>query len=281
MEVARTAKVNSKTQLAKTLGVSRSSLYYQPKRTLIDNELKCQVEAVMVSYPAYGHRRIAWELKFNKKRILRIMRKFGLKPFRRRAKYPPKPEDQNRPPAKFENLIKGFCPIRPNVVWATDFTYISFQGRFIYLATVIDVFTREIIGWNISRFHNQQLVVGALLNAMANTKAKSIYHHSDQGAEYESIEYIELLQDNGIIISMSAKASPWENPFQESYYSQFKVELADVNRFELLGELVENIYQTIYDYNMTRIHTALKTSPVKFKEQYLKNLLLFDADKVS
>lgn len=281
MEVARTTKVNSKTKLAKTLGVSRSSLYYQPKRPLIDNELKCQIEAVMTDNQAYGHKRIADALKFNKKRVLRIMRKFGLKPFRRRAKYPPKPEDQNKPPAKFGNLIKGFCPIRPNVVWATDFTYIRFHERFIYLATVIDVFTREIVGWNISRFHNQQLVVGALLNAMANTMAKPIYHHSDQGAEYESIEYIELLKSKGVIISMSAKASPWENPFQESFYSQFKVELADVNRFELLGELVENIYQTIYYYNMDRIHTALRTSPVKFREQYLKNLLLFDADKLS
>lgn len=274
MEIARTTRASNKTQLALSLGISRSSLYYQPKRPAIDAELQCQVEAVMVDHPAYGHKRIALELQFNKKRVLRIMRKFHLKPFRRRARLPYKPEDQNKPITKFSNLVKFFCPIRPNIVWATDFTYIRFQERFIYLATVIDVFTREIVGWHIARFHNQQLVIGALLNAFVRNKTKPIYHHSDQGAEYESIEYLKMLEDNNIIISMSAKSSPWENPFQESFYSHFKVELADTDRFETLGELMENIHQAIYYYNNRRIHTALKTSPVKFREQYWKNLYI-------
>ena len=125
----------TKTELAASLGVSRSSLYYQPKRPTLDLELKAQIESVMVSYPSYGHKRVALELKLNKKRIRRVMKKFNLKPFRRRPKRPYKKDDLNKSPTKYQNLIKGFCPIRPNVVWVSDFTYIEFQGRFIYLAT--------------------------------------------------------------------------------------------------------------------------------------------------
>lgn len=271
MIIARTTKKSSKTQLAKSLAISRQSLYYQPKREAIDYLLKYQIDAVMATNPAYGHRRIATRLNLNKKQVLRVMKKFNLKPFKRRAKYPFKPEDQNKIITAFSNQVKTFCPIKPNIVWATDFTYINFQGRFIYLATVIDIYTREILGWHISRSHNQSLVIGALRHALGKTKTRPLYHHSDQGSEYDSNENIRILKSQGIIISMSAKSSPWENPFQESFYSQFKLELADTSRFDTLGELIVAIYQQIYYYNHNRIHTALRTSPVKFREQYMKN----------
>lgn len=272
MAIARTTEINNKTQLAQALAVSRSALYYQPKREAIDYQFKCQIEAVMTINPAYGHRRIAVQLKLNKKLVWRVMKKFNLKPFRRRAKHPFKPQDRNKPATRFANRIKMFCPLKPNVVWATDFTYIDFQGRYIYLATVIDIYTREIIGWHISRRHCQSLVMGALAHAFSRTKTRPHYHHSDQGAEYDSNNYIQLVKSKGIIISMSAKSSPWENPFQESFYSQFKLELADTGRFETLGELIVAIYRQIYYYNHNRIHTSLGTSPVKFREQYIKNL---------
>ena len=176
----------TKTELAKRLGVSRSSLYYEHKRPKIDEEIKRQIEAVMVENPAYGHKRIALELKLNKKRILRVMKKFGIKPYRRRKK-PRKKGDENKPEAKFKNLIKKFCPIVPGLVWVSDFTYIRFKERFIYLATLIDLFTREVVGWNVTRFHNQELVLGALEHALSNPKRGiPVYLHSDQGSEYIS-----------------------------------------------------------------------------------------------
>jgi len=107
------------------------------------------------------------------------MKKFNLKPFKRRGKYPFKPEDQNKPVTVFSNQIKTFCPIKPNIVWATDFTYINFQGRFIYLATVIDIYTREILGWHISKSHHQSLVIGALRHALGKTKTRPLYHHQN------------------------------------------------------------------------------------------------------
>lgn len=269
MKLLKNPKVN-KTRLAKELGVSRSSLYYKPKREQIDLEVKAQIESVMVENPSYGHKRIAIALKLNKKRIRRVMKKYGLKPYRSRYK-PPKPDDQNKPETIYPNLIKTFCPIRMNIVWASDFTYIKYKGRFMYLATIIDIYTREIIGWNISRYHNKYLVLGALKDALQKTKTQPKYLHSDQGSEYDSDEYTNYAEENNIQISMSKKSSPWENGFQESYYSNFKIDLQDPDSFDTLGELVEAINHTIYYYNHKRIHSELKMSPVQFRKKVIEN----------
>lgn len=261
------AEVTTVTERAQSLGVSRSSLYYEPKLPAKDQTLKTHIEAVLADNPSYGHKRIALELGLNKKRILRVMKLFGIKPYRRRIK-PDKRDDHDKAPSQHQNLIKYFCPIRPNVVWAVDFTYMWFNGSFIYLATIIDVYTRKIIGWHLSRSHDRFLVMAALTQAMANARAIPLYHHSDQGSEYESDEYQAMLNQNTIRISMSRKSSPWENSFQESFYSQFKVDLGHINRFETLGELTEAINQQIHYYNTKRIHLSLKMPPVKFEANY-------------
>jgi len=257
----------SKRELAKKLGISRSSLYYQKKRPREDAEIKNQIDSVMTDNPSYGHKRIAMELKLNKKRILRVMKLFDLRPARRRATYPYKPEDQNKPPAKFTNLVKNITAKFPNHIWAADFTYIKYRGSFIYLATVIDLFTREIVGFNVSRFRNKYLVIGALRYALKDNQSP-IFYHSDQGSEYEAKESIDLSEQNKIKISMSAKSSPWENSFQESFYSNFKLDLGRTDRFDTLPELVEAIYRQIFYYNNKRIHSKFKMPPSKFKAQY-------------
>src|SRR3989338_8278066 len=192
----------SKIQLAKQLGISRSSLYYQPKRPAIDEEVRHQIESVLTDHPAYGHKRIALTLKLNKKRIRRVMKKFGLKPYRRRPKKPDKKADLRKPAAKYQNLIETLKIDRPGQVWVTDFTFIRFQGRFIYLATVIDLFTPEVLGFNLSRFHNRFLVMGAVLDALENYPQPEIIH-SDQGSEYDSLDFIDLIENLKIKISMS------------------------------------------------------------------------------
>lgn len=262
----------TKTHLARKLGVSRSSLYYKHKRPEIDEEVKRQIESVLTSHPSYGHKRIALELKLNKKRILRVMKKFGIKPYRRRVKKPRKKADEGKPAGTFPNVYKLLCPIAPFVVWVSDFTYIRFGNYFIYLATIMDMYTREIIGWNISRFHNQELISGALKDAVERCGGKvAIYFHSDQGSEYDATTTTTFIVTLGMIVSMSDKASPWQNGFQESYYSQFKVDLGDPNRFELLGELIEAIHLTINDYNINRIHSKLKMSPINYRLTIEKN----------
>jgi transposase InsO family protein len=226
----------------------------------------------MTTHKAYGHKRIAMELKLNKKRILRVMKKFGIKPYRRRAKRFIKKDDLGKPSAKFKNEIERFCPIVPNIVWVSDFTYIKFQNKFIYLSVIMDLYTREIIGINISRYHNNQLVLAAFIDALNKTEKAPKYIHSDQGSEYDSREFVDFVLSKNIIISMSRKSSPWENGHQESFFSTLKLELGFLDRFEELGELIENIYSTIYYYNNRRIHTKLKTTPVNFRRRFEKPL---------
>lgn len=261
----------TKTQIAKKLGISRQSLYYKKKRPDVDEEIKRQIEAVLTEHKAYGHKRIAIELKMNKKRVLRVMKKFGIKPYRRRGKKPNKKDDVGKAAEKDTvNMYTLLCPLAPNVVWVSDFTYIKFQGRFIYVATIMDMYSREIIGVAISRFHNQNLVMEAFMDAEKKTETHPHYLHSDQGSEYTSDAYKTYVASKGITISFAHKASPWQNGFQESFYGKFKVDLGYMEQFESLGELIEAIYQTMYYYNNKRIHTKLKMSPVQFRILYQK-----------
>lgn len=277
-KVVREKKL-TKTTLAKQLGVSRQSLYYQPLKPVQDLATKMEIETVLSAHPAYGHKRVALELKINKKKALRVMKKFDLKPYKRRVKRPRKVGDLDKVPAVYQNLIKGFCPIRPNVVWVADFTYIRFQGKFIYLSTVMDLFTREIIGWSISGSHDRFLVIGAFKMSLKRTRITPLYHHSDQGSEYDSYDYVKILEDNQIQVSMSKKGSPWENGFQESFYSQFKLDLGLPDQYPTWGELIEAIHLQLNYYNKSRIHTTLKTSPIKFREQYYLKALTINAPR--
>jgi len=260
----------TKTAVAEKLGISRGMLYYQHKQPLIDEEVRHQIEAVLTEHKAYGHKRIAPELKLNKKRILRVMKKFNIKPYRSRPKKPDKKEDEGKAAENEINVYKLLCPIAPHIVWVSDFTYIKFQGRFIYLATIMDMYTREIIGIAVSRFHNQNLVMEAFMDAEKKTKTYPLYLHSDQGSEYTSEEYETYVKSKGTTISFADKASPWQNGFQESFYGKFKVDLGHMEQFSSLGELIEAIYQTMYYYNNKRRHTALKMSPVQFRLLYQK-----------
>lgn len=272
IETMRTLTIRvNKTKLAKELGVSRQSLYYKRKRDEIDLELKRQIEAVMVDHKDYGHKRIALELKMGHNRIRRVMKKYGLKPYRRRHKKWVKKKDLGKPPTSIPNLIEPLLEnnllIRPNQVWCTDFTYIKYKGKFIYLATIIDLFTREIFGINILRFHNRFLVIGALEEAVVVYGVPEIVH-SDQGSKYDSDNFIAFVKIIGAKVSMSEKASPWQNGHQESFFGHFKLEAGDLNRFESLGELIEYIYQQVYYYNHKRIHSVLKMTPVEFRKRH-------------
>lgn len=270
--IVQEKKRESKTALAKKLGIARSTLYYRGRLDTLDEELRKQILVILGIHPSYGHKRIAYEFPLNKKRVLRVMKKYSIKPYRRRPKKPRKKDDEGKEETKWKNEIINLCPIRPNVVWASDFTYIKFQGRFIYLATIIDVYTREIIGWNISVRHDTQLVLEAIKHALERTKTVPVWLHSDQGSEYDAKDYETFVVTKGIIISMSHKSSPWENAFQESFYSQYKVDLGEVSRFQTVEELIEAIYQTIYYYNNERMHTSIKTNPVAFKKSYENRL---------
>ncbi len=169
----------------------------------------------------------------------------------------------------YPNLPKQTAPPHPHHLWVADFTYIPYRDGFLFLATVMDLFTREIVGMAVQSNHAVTLVLQALFAAVQH-HAKPAIFHSDNGREYGSKVFVRALTELGILISRSAKSSPWENGYQESFYSQFKIDLGDPNRFKTLGEFVYEIYRLIWDYNHRRIHSVLKMPPLLFAERYRK-----------
>jgi transposase InsO family protein len=222
--------------------------------------LRRAIEGVLGEFPSYGHRRIAQALGRNKKCILRVMHLFGIKPYRRRGRKWRKTRTER---VRYSNLLRLVTPSFAGCVWAADFTEVAFKGRKLFVATVLDVYTRRIIGVAISTAHNATLVSSALGNALLSNSRPAIFH-SDNGAEYNAGAFRAFLRRCGIAISRSKKGCPWENGYQEAFYSQFKVDLGDPNRFESLGEFVAEIYHTIHVHNTERIHSALLMSPRQF-----------------
>lgn len=258
-------KVN-KTKLAKNLGICRQSLYYKPKLPAKDLELKKQIEEVLKEHKAYGHKRIALHLGINKKRVLRVMKLFDLSPIRK-IKVPVKKQDLKQDEAKNINLIGDLSIKAPSQIWASDFTYLPyFNNKFLYLATIIDCFTKEIIAWNLSSKHTAKFIIEALNEAIAIRTAPEIFH-CDQGSEYRSEKLENILKNNKIKLSMSKKSSPWQNGFQESFYGKFKLELGHPKCYETVGELMEAIALQIHYYNHKRIHTTLKMAPAVFYQR--------------
>lgn len=262
----------SKALRARELGVSRGTMYYQPKMPEKDWRLKSQIEEVLRKHPSYGSPRIAIELKRNPKPIERVMKIFGIKAYRRRGK---RWKKARKIKVIYPNLLLAEYPSYANHIWASDFTYIPFQGKTVYLATIMDLFTRRIVGLSIMTTHAVQLVLSAFMNALLNNpRPKTL--HSDNGSEYNSEIFIEALETVGISISRSAPGCPWENGYQESFYDKFKIDLGDPSRFKTLGELVYEIYQTVWQYNNERIHAALKMPPQEFANLAVVNYNLIN-----
>lgn len=256
----------NKSALARELGVSRSSLYYQAKKPEKDWQLKCEIEKVLRDFPAYGHKRLAIHLRINKKRARRVMKLFGIKPYRRKTKKWRK--NKGKIGGKFANLLLTNFPSYPNHVWASDFTHLKFRGKWVYLATIIDLYTRKIVGYSVLLNHSNQLVLNALLNAINKHRVAEIIH-SDNGSEYTSKDYTTFCENLNIEQSMSKPGCPWENGYQESFYNQFKIDFGDPDRFDSLGELIYNIHKTMHTYNNYRIHTKLKMPPAEYGRQYI------------
>ena len=263
------AEPGSKTRMAKELGVSRASLYYRHKMPEKDEALRREIESLMLNHPGYGSPRVAIALRINEKRAARVMRKFGLKPARR-CKAPSKPEDRGRDSLSYPCILSTLSPIAPDVVWASDFTFISFRGTFLYLCTVIDVFTGEVLGFNICRTHDARFVQIAIERAMQRTGVTPQWLHSDQGSEYASARVRNWLLSHNVSISMNPKGSPWCNGSQESFFGRFKVEFGDFERFDTYAELLEALYEQLHYFTHDRIKTKLRMSPAEFRSGWIQ-----------
>lgn len=259
-----------KLALARRLGIPISTLYYVSRKTERDWQLKCRIEAVLREHPAYGSRNLAIELGYNRKRIRRVMRLFGLKPYRKRGRKWKKPKEKMQ---IYENLLLAAMPLYPHHIWVADFTELSWHGRKAFVATVLDLCTRQIVGVNVALRRGAPLTVSALWHALFFHPRPEIFH-SDNGKEYEAAAFTGVLRQFGITISRSRPGAPWENGYQESWYDKFQVDLGDPNRFDKLGELVAEIYRTVWVYNHTRIHSVLKMPPAVFADGWYQKTAL-------
>jgi putative transposase len=259
----------SKSALARSLGVSRSSLYYTLKQPFKDILLRDLILNTLIEHPAYGHRRIALDLGTGKNRVNRVMLKFGIKPriSRKRSKY-----GRHTSVSGIPNRTKGISPIAPNVIWAGDFTELSFHGRKVFLATVIDRFTREVISWQIGMHHTTRLILDVLEEALRRRETHPYIFHSDQGSEYTAYACIEWIVKNKILPSHSPKGRPWNNGHQESFYGKFKLEFENPSQYKTIELFTEAIGKQIYYYNTRRIHSALKMPPRMFYEKGMEKL---------
>lgn len=245
------------------MGVNRKNIYRVSKQTPKDIALKESIANVHIKHPAYGHKRLSLELKINKKRILRVMKIFGIKPPRRKIHYYTTRSTSHH---SYTNLIIDFVPTQAHDLWCSDLSYIKFQGKFWYLATIEDVFTRRVVAAQMGKSHDSELVLVTIKQAITNTEKAPEIFHSDQGTEFMAKVCTDYLESLGVKVSASDKASPWQNGYQESFFGKFKDEIGDLNRFETVGELIEAIYQQIHYYNHDRIHTALKMPPAVYAQ---------------
>jgi transposase InsO family protein len=269
----------------RAVGFSSSSYYYKPttkiERTKTDADIRDKIETVQAKYPFYGHRRIHEFLErfegltVNKKKILRIMKQFGLKALIWRG-FKVKTTDSNHKLGYADNLLPGMKITDVNQVWVTDITYIRILTGFVYLAAILDLFSRKVVGWTLSINIDHKLCLAALKDAVGKRRPKAgLIHHSDRGIQYACHEYRQYLKDHGIVESMSAQGYCYDNAFMESFWKTLKAEEVYLTEYETLEDVLKSIPTFIEDvYNKKRLHSSLGYhSPEEFEQLAEKGLL--------
>jgi len=251
------------------LELPRSSHYYQPVE-IDENKLEEKIEEIAEQFPTYGTRRIThqlrrppYKLRVNRKRVRRIMAKKELLLSVKGRKCCTTDSQHTYP--RYPNLVKVLEISHPEHVWVSDITYIRLFQDFVYLAIIMDVFTRAIRGWCLSRVLDQELTLTALRAAL-ETRTPEI-HHSDQGVQYAANAYTDLLKEHDVQISMAAVGIPEENGFAERFMRTIKEEEVDLSDYRNFADASNQIRLFIDDVYMTkRIHSSLGyLTPVEFE----------------
>jgi putative transposase len=247
----------------------RSTYYYQAQRG-DESQLEADLETVAGQYPKYGTRRITHQLRrapyhyrINRKRVQRILRQKKLLRPLKRAKY--RTTDSQHSYPRYPNLVAELKITQPEQVWVCDITYVRLGQGFVFLAIVMDVFTRAIRGWNLSRSLDVDLTLVALQRALSLCVPE--IHHSDQGIQYAAQAYTDLLKHYGIQISMAAQGKPEENGYAERFMRTIKEEEVDLSEYLDLDDARRQIGCFIEDVYLTkRIHSALGyLTPAEFE----------------
>jgi len=249
------------------VGISRSTYYFKPKKdSKKDADLADRINDIALKYPYYGYRRITAALKrdgvvVNHKKVYRIMKDKNIL-CRIRKSFARTTNSAHRL-AKYPNLIKNVVASQINQIWHADITYIRILASFVYLAAIIDGYSRKIVGYGLGRTLSADLPLAALTYAIEKRKPGSnLIHHSDQGIQYCSYGYIKVLEKYSIAISMSSKANPYDNAKIESFFRSLKVEEVYMFEYETYTEVLERIPYFIEEvYNRKRLHSSLGYMP--------------------
>ena len=206
----------------------------------------------------------------NAKRIRRVMKKYDLRPITWRTFV--RTTDSRHALPIHPNLIRNRQVRAMNEIWVADITYIRIRSSFVYLAAVLDLYSRKVVGWAISRRIDTELCLTALRMALESRPSRCCIHHSDRGVQYASANYVALLRQHGLEISMSAKGNPYDNAFMESFYKTLKYEEVHLWNYEIYEDVIERLPFFIEEvYNRKRLHSSIGyVPPNEFEASILK-----------
>ena len=259
------------------MGLAHSTYYYQPRQQSTQAkkqaaDLRDRIEQIVVEFTRYGYRRVTHQLrregwKVNHKRVARLMREQSLQCLIKRRWV--KTTDSGHGYRIYPNLLKGLEIRGRNQVWVADITYIRILTGFLYLAVVLDLFSRKVIGWALSEQIDAELTLAGLRMALGERgKVNGCIHHSDRGVQYACHAYVEELQAAGMRISMARKGNPYDNAAAESFMKTLKCEEVYLWDYQSLEDVKHRVPYFLQElYNHKRLHSALGyVTPEEFEQ---------------